>query len=92
MKTMSKARAAYYLLLIALLMPSLPENRADLQIQASAPDTTQVSAGSFCGDRSNLCQAAGYLLRKIEAKARYSIYVLQHWPEHSEPEDIRQRA
>ena len=89
---MSKARAAYYFLLIALLMPSLPDNKVERSEQQQPAVVSERADSRRCGAQSGICNAAGYILRKIEAKALYSIYVLQHWPEHTPVGDKPQRA
>ena len=84
---MSTARAAYYLLLITLLMPALPDGQQTGQsamrtnmttVQQTASAATGYSS-TFCVEQQNLCNATSYLLRKLEAKAMYPIQLLSDW-------------
>ncbi len=84
---MTTGRAAYYLLLIALLMPSLPDGKLSGKIGPQAKTAvvegtlgqTAHTGYAFCSQQRNLCQATSYLLRKFEAKAKYPIHVLTNW-------------
>ena len=85
---MSKTRAAYYLLLIALLMPALPDSKP-ASIKYVAGQTAAVEAPadqSFCGNTDGICGAATYLLHKFEAKAKFPIHVLTNWANQANSE------
>ena len=71
---MTKIRAAYYLLLIALLMPALPDNNAN---KPAAPSMQSASVErsdeqSFCANHHGLCGATSYLLQKVRGKGQVS--------------------
>lgn len=91
---MSKTRAAYYLLLIALLMPALPDSKPANQTPAAAKTATlEEHAGlSFCASPSGICGATSYLLHKFEAKAKYPIHVLTNWANQANSEQPEFRA
>ena len=97
---MTTARAAYYLLLIALLMPSLPDGSpsgANNGPAKTAPLTENVvqpaaSDDGFCTRQANLCEATSYLLKKFEAKAKYPIHVLSSWAHATTAPDLDTRA
>ena len=91
---MSKTRAAYYLLLIALLMPALPDGKpANQKPVAAKTAALEEPAGlSFCASPSGICGATSYLLRKFEAKAKYPIHVLTNWANQTNSEQPEFRA
>lgn len=81
-RSMSKTRAAYYLLLIALLMPALPDSKPARSVKYVAAKTAAVETPpgqSFCRNADGICGAATYLLHKFEAKAKFPIHVLTNW-------------
>ena len=91
---MSNFRAAYYLLLIAMLVPALPDSKPATQ-KASTAQTAALEeqAGpSFCASPHGICGATHYLLRKFEAKAKYPINVLTNWANRNTAEQPEFRA
>ena len=93
-RSMSKTRAAYYLLLIALLMPALPDSKpASDKSVAAKTAAVEVPAGrSFCSSPDGICGATTYLLRKFEAKAKFPIHVLTNWANQANPERPESQA
>ncbi len=91
---MTKIRAAYYLLLIALLMPALPDNnpsnRTSPTVQSASVD--QPAGQTFCANHHALCGATNYLLHKFEAKARFPIHVLSNWASQTDVTQPEYRA
>lgn len=91
---MTKSRAAYYLVLIALLMPALPDGspanqKPSLAKSAAVTDTT---GEAFCASHDTLCGATSYLLQKFEAKAKFPIHVLNNWAGRASSRQAEQRA
>lgn len=80
-RSMSKSRAAYYLLLIALLMPALPDSKSvsDKPVAAKTAAVETPVSRPFCSSPDGICGATAYLLRKFEAKAKFPIHVLTNW-------------
>ncbi len=75
---------------IAVLMPSPPENEnssAVVPASNAAKTAGLVTAASqavsdvasFCNRQPGVCQTAGYVAAKIEAKAKYSVKLLYEW-------------
>lgn len=91
---MSKTRAAYYFLLIALLMPALPDGRLASQkpVVAKTAALEEPAGRSFCTSPHGICGATSYLLRKFEAKAKYPIHVLTNWANQANSEQSEFRA
>ena len=81
---MSTARAVYYLVLIALLMPALPDSRQKTASNAEIVVAQGAAASDkdkswLCQSGHNVCGATAYLLRKFEAKALYPLQVMSSW-------------
>ena len=91
---MTKTRAAYYLLLIALLMPALPENNSTSRAAANMQSASAEQSGdqSFCENHHGLCGATSYLIHKFEAKARFPIHVLSNWANQADGKQPEYRA
>jgi len=78
---------------VAILMPS-PPNDAMQQDQAefSAPGmigsaTLAFSdAASFCNRQPQVCETAGYVAGKMQAKAKYSVRLIYEWAAESSAE------
>lgn len=75
---------------IAVLMPSPPEseNSGALVLAGNAAETASLvtaasqavsDMASFCGRQPGVCQTAGYVAAKLEAKAKYSVRLLYEW-------------
>ena len=76
---MTTGRVAYYLLLIAMLMPSIP-NGPDAS--SARLDTAEIANPGYherCGGEAPVCAATAYLLERLEAKARTSFMILTNW-------------
>ncbi len=97
---MTTGRAAYYLLLITLLMPSLPDagpsaaENAHIEPTPVVKNVTQfaLSNDAFCARQANLCEATSYLVKKFEAKVKYPIHVLNSWANARIVQDYDKRA
>jgi uncharacterized protein DUF5330 len=75
---------------IAVLMPSPPErdNSSAMMLASDAAETVGLvttaarmvsDVASFCGRQPGVCQTAGYVVAKLEAKAKYSVRLLYEW-------------
>jgi hypothetical protein len=75
---------------IAVLMPSPPENEnssavvlasnaAETAGLVSAASQTVSDVASFCNRQPGVCQTAGYVAAKLEAKAKYGVRLLYEW-------------
>ena len=84
-------RTMMVLTAVAVLMPSPPDDGGALQ---AAADTSQPSllgsatmafadAASFCGRQPQVCDTAGYVAGKLQAKAKYSVRLLYEWASES---------
>ena len=97
---MTTGRAAYYLLLIALLMPSLPDGKPSSTIGPQARTAvrertlgqTAHTGYAFCSQQRHICEATSYLLQKFEAKAKYPIHVLTNWTTATTVRNFEHRA
>jgi hypothetical protein len=85
--TMGIIRTSLLVLAVAIMLPSPPEVRPHAQSAQTAPATEFVGAAieavvdldPFCAPREEVCETAGYLLGRLEAKARYNIELLYDW-------------
>lgn len=75
---------------VAVLMPSPPD---DGQRQAAAAPALVGSAtmafadaASFCSRQPQVCQTAGYVASKLQAKAKYSVRLIYEWASESTAE------
>lgn len=75
---------------IAVLMPSPPEaensgavllasNAAETAGLVTAASRTVSDVASFCRRQPGVCETAGYVAGKLEAKAKYSIKLIYEW-------------
>lgn len=90
---MSLTKIAFVLLAVAFLMPTPPETEPAAESSAKAlPSAEFVAAASdtlsdvsgFCGRQPGVCETAGYVLHKLEAKAKYGVRLLYEWANESE--------
>jgi hypothetical protein len=83
-------RAIFFLGTIAILMPSPPEQaqRGSLMSsvnQVTAPQfihaasRTVSDVGEFCGRQAMVCETAGFIASKLEAKAKYGVKLIYEW-------------
>jgi len=77
---------------IGILLPSPPETsngpdaqQADLGTPSVIGSATMAFAdvASFCGRQPGVCQTAGYVAGKLEAKAKYSVKLIYEWASES---------
>lgn len=77
--------------LLALMVPAPPE--AELQeagITVSTPallsaaTQTVADLGQFCGRQPGVCETAGFVAAKLEAKAKYSVRLIYDWANEAE--------
>jgi hypothetical protein len=70
------------------MLPSPPEDEPKSRAPAKgAPRDTYVGAAidslfdldPFCAERSGVCRTAGYVIGRLEAKARYNFDLLYDW-------------
>lgn len=75
---------------IAVLMPSPPENENSgaVVLASNAVETaglvtaasqTVFDVASFCSRQPGVCQTAGYVAAKLEAKAKYGVRLIYEW-------------
>ena len=84
---MSIFRTIVLLTGITVLMPSPPLEQASEPVPAVRETTSVVSAASqtvtdmaaFCSRQPGVCETAGYVLSKLEAKAKYSVRLIYEW-------------
>jgi len=80
-----------------MLMPSPPEdeNSGALVLASNAVETaglvtaasqTVSDMASFCGRQPGVCRTAGYVVAKLEAKAKYSVRLLYEWASEANDE------
>lgn len=84
---------------LAVLLPSPPEPAvtngenpgADLDFGGAFATATQAvsEVASFCVHQPGLCETAGYVASRMEAKAKYSMKLLYEWAtESAEPQQV----
>lgn len=78
---------------VAILMPSPPDDRTQqTQAEFSTPGmigsaTLAFSdAASFCNRQPQVCETAGYVAEKMQAKAKYSVRLIYEWAAESSAE------
>jgi hypothetical protein len=85
-------RPAILIVAATLLLPSPPDQPRQ-QLAGAEPSVPEVvgstfrtigDIGSFCGRQAQVCDTAGRLLERMEAKARYNFLLLYDWA-HSDP-------
>jgi hypothetical protein len=74
---------------LAVLLPSPPDEAVQpadgLATASDVPGLVQTAAqtvsdvASFCSRQPGVCETAGYLAHKMEAKAKYSVRLLYEW-------------
>lgn len=75
---------------ITVLMPSPPENENSgaVALASDAAETAGLvtaasqavsDVASFCSRQPGVCQTAGYVAAKLEAKAKYGVRLLYEW-------------
>src|SRR5437763_5688324 len=83
-------RTIFFLVAVALLMPSPPEEAKRGSLMSSASDVsvpqfinaasrTVSDAGEFCGRQPVVCVTADFIAGKLEAKAKYSAKLIYEW-------------
>ncbi len=78
---------------VAILMPSPPDDgtRQD-QAEFSAPGVIGSAtkafsdAATFCNRQPQVCETAGYVAGKMQAKAKYSVRLIYEWAAESSAE------
>ncbi len=83
-------RTLILLMGVAVLMPSPPEEATP---QAAAEVSTPglfgsatmaiADAATFCSRQPQVCQTAGYVAGKLQAKAKYSVRLIYDWASES---------
>ena len=79
---------------VTVFMPSPPENANQGQTQLAAgagagqgfvvtAAQTVSDVATFCTRQPEVCQTAGYLAGKLEAKAKYSVRLIYEWANES---------
>ncbi len=85
---MSIIRTGFYFTLVVFLLPSPPENAnktAQIAPQAASQQVFAAAAGTasdvsgFCDRQPDVCETASHLVKKLEAKAKYSVQLLYEW-------------
>src|SRR5206468_10699727 len=83
-------RTIFFLGAVAILMPSPPQEatRGSLlswSSDVSAPQVINAASrtvsdmGDFCGRQPIVCETAGFIATKLEAKAKYSAKLIYEW-------------
>ncbi len=87
-------RAAFFLSVIAVLAPSPPESEVQKILAQgdiiptnyeliSAAGNTASDIAQFCQRQPGVCQAANYIVARLEAKAKYSVRQIYEWANDS---------
>ena len=87
---MSLIKTSFVMALVVFLMPSPPDNGYFPGMQGqqgvpsqvdlvSAASNTVTDMHSFCQRQPGVCQTAGYLMWKAEAKVKYSVKLIYEW-------------
>jgi hypothetical protein len=87
---MSIIKTSFVMALVVFLMPSPPDNGQIASVQGqqqvpsqvdlvSAAGSTVTDMQSFCQRQPGVCQTAGYLMWKAEAKLKYSVKLIYEW-------------
>ncbi len=73
---------------VAVLMPSPPDEPAQVKTVEVIGSATMafIDAASFCKRQPQVCQTAGYVAGKLEAKAKYSARLIYEWASESSAE------
>src|SRR4051812_42258647 len=86
-------RTLMLLTVVTVLLPSPPEDsKASRPRQASKPHLIGsatlafADAVSFCDRQPQVCQTAGYVAGKLQAKAKYSVRLIYEWASESTAE------
>jgi hypothetical protein len=88
---------------IAILMPSPPEESSRASLISSPPDITAPQfihaasraasdVGAFCGRQPTVCETAGFIAHKLEAKAKYSVKLIYEWANEASSAPLAQEA
>jgi len=83
-------KTSFILSLVVFLMPTPPEQRQAVGLQAqyqvptqadlvTAASNTVADVSSFCERQPAVCKTASYLAWKLEAKARYGVRLIYEW-------------
>src|SRR3954468_18235355 len=81
-------RTIFFLGVVAVLMPSPPEDRqnsAEAERQLTTPEVVYVASrtasdlGGFCSREPMVCDTAGVIAAKLEAKAKYGARLIYEW-------------
>ena len=78
---------------IATFMPSPPpslEQNAELSTPSliGSASAAVADVAMFCSRQPGVCQAAGYVAGKLEAKAKYSVRLIYQWANESSGEPM----
>lgn len=76
---------------VGVFMPSPPEDSTAGNSTAQASTPTLLSSATeaiadavgFCGRQPTVCQTAGYVAGRLEAKAKYSVKLIYEWANDS---------
>jgi hypothetical protein len=80
---------------VAVLMPSPPndgnaQQLAELEVSSpgliGSATMAFVDAASFCNRQPQVCQTAGYVAGKLQAKAKYGVRLIYEWASESNAE------
>ncbi len=78
---------------VTTFMPSPPENSTSQTVASNADQAAPglmasatlaiADAAGFCSRQPEVCQTAGYVAGKLEAKAKYSVRLIYEWAAES---------
>lgn len=80
---------------VAAFLPSPPEDSGQAAVQAGNPPVSGMLSSatlalgdivSFCSRQPAVCQTAGYMADRLEAKAKYGVRLLYEWASESATE------
>ena len=94
-------RTIFFLGAAAALMPSPPEEHGTTTVAArevTAPEVIFVASrtasdvGGFCGRQPMVCETAGFIAAKLEAKANYGARLIYEWANETSAPSARIEA
>ncbi len=74
---------------VGVFMPSPPDEQPPQDQQVSTPEligsatSAFADMAGFCSREPGVCQTAGYVAGKLEAKAKYSVKLIYEWANES---------
>ena len=77
---------------VGVFMPSPPDEQPPQDQQVSTPEligsatSAFADMAGFCAREPGVCQTAGYVAGKLEAKAKYSVKLIYEWANESTSE------